>query len=428
MPLDRAARRALDHLDEDALVTSLAELVRIPSVTGSPAESELQHRYAGWLAELEMDVDLWPFDLVALQADPRFPGMEVERREGWGVAAMLGSREGSEAPALILQGHVDVVPAGDAAAWRHPPFAAAIEGRRLFGRGACDMKAGVAANFAVARALHRSGLVLERPLAVHAVVGEEDGGVGAFATLLRGHTGDAAVITEPTAGRLVTAAAGALTFRIEVPGLAAHGSTRTSGQSAIDAYLPIHRALADLEAARNADVDRQFTGTDLPYAISVGVVRAGEWSSTVPDALVAEGRYGVRLGEPLGAARAQLERAVSTAAAAHPWLAEHPPQVTWPGGQFASGQLPDGHPLAGELQTAATDTGSPCPQPFAAPYGSDLRLYAGLDGTPGIPTLHYGPGDIGVAHATDEYVDLDEVVAVARALTVLAVRRCHAHT
>ena len=122
-------------------------------------------------------------------------------------------------PALVLQGHVDVVPAGDVAHWHAAdPFSARISGGVLHGRGACDMKAGVAATLAVARALHRSGVRTDRRLALHSVVSEEDGGLGAFATLRRGHGGEVAVIPEPTSGRLVTANAGALTFRIEVRG------------------------------------------------------------------------------------------------------------------------------------------------------------------------------------------------------------------
>ena len=89
------------------------------------------------------------------------------------------------------------------------------------------MKAGVAAMLAAAAAVRASGVRLARPFALHLVIGEEDGGLGAFATLQRGHRGDACVIPEPTDLRLVTANAGALSFRIEVPGLATHGSTRT---------------------------------------------------------------------------------------------------------------------------------------------------------------------------------------------------------
>ena len=250
-------------------------------------------------------------------------------------------------------------------------------------------------------------------------MGEEDGGLGAFATLRRGHTGEAVVITEPTAGRLLTANAGALTFRLEVPGRATHGSTRLEGQSALESFMPLHQALRDLEASRNADPDPLFAGNPLPYAITVGTVRAGDWASSVPDLLVAEGRLGVRLGESTRAAAAELERAVAVAAAADPWLAEHPPRVTWPGGRFASGRLPEGHPLAAEVSDAVVASGAPAPGVAAAPYGSDLRLYAAA----GIPTLQYGPGDVRLAHSTGESVPLDELVAVARALVVLAVRR-----
>jgi acetylornithine deacetylase len=419
-PLTETECRVLDALDEDELVASLVALVRVPSVTGSAAEGEVQHLLAGWFREAGLEVDLWSEDLGALRADPGFPGTEAPRTEAWGL---VGTTPGEGSPALVLQGHVDVVPIGDPAAWAHDPFAAVVRDGRLLGRGACDMKAGVAANLAVARALHRSGVRLRGRLALHSVVGEEDGGLGAFATLRRGHTGEAAVITEPTSGRLLTANAGALTFRLEVGGLAAHGSTRLEGVSALDTFAVVHAALRRLEAERNTDPDPLFAGTRLPYAMSVGRVQAGDWASSVPDLLVAEGRYGVALGEDPAAARAAFERCVAAAAAEDAWLRDHPPVVTWPGGAFASGRLPEGHALADEVAAAAEAVGTPRPRVAGAPYGSDLRLYAAA----GVPTLQYGPGDVRLAHSPRESVPLAEVLAVARALTVLAVRRLGAH-
>jgi acetylornithine deacetylase len=114
-------------------------------------------------------------------------------------------------------------------------------------------------------------------------------------------------------------------------------------------------------------------------------VRAGEWASTVPDLLVAEGRYGVRLGESVDDARRAFEDAVSSACADDVWLREHPARVTWWGGQFAGGELPPGHPFGAVVRHAWADaTGGPPPAERGAPYGSDLRLYAAA----GIPTLH----------------------------------------
>ncbi|MGH3371329.1 MAG: ArgE/DapE family deacylase, partial [Nocardioidaceae bacterium] len=328
---------------------------------------------------------------------------------------------GAGVPALVLQGHLDVVPPGDPETWQGTdPFSAEIREGSLFGRGSCDMKAGVAANLAAVRTLRAAGVRLERPLAVHCVIGEEDGGLGAFATLRRGHRGEAAVITEPTSGRIVTATAGALTFRIEVAGRSAHGSMRREGVSALEAFLPVYDALARLERERNADPDPLF-GSDLPYALSVGVVAAGEWASNVPDKLTAEGRLGVKLDEDPRHARLALEDAVAEASAKDPWLRENRPVVSWPGGQFASGRTDSDHPLVGEVIASVQDTGGRTPVLGAEVYGSDLRLYAGIGG---IPTLHYGPGDIRVAHGPQEHVELHEVAQVARALVVLAIRRC----
>ncbi len=416
-----AERAVLRHLDESALTESLMELVRIPSMGGTDAEIEVQEVAAGMLRDLESEVDRWEIDLDELMEDPWFPGVEVSREQALGVVGTLPGDEAEAMPALVLQGHLDVVPPGDPENWLGSnPFSAEIRDGSLFGRGACDMKAGVAANLAVLRTLRDAGVRLERPLAVHCVIGEEDGGLGGFATLKRGHIGEAAVITEPTSAQIITATAGALTFRIEVAGRSAHGSMRKEGVSAFEAFLPIHAALLQFEADRNRDPDPRFTG-DTPYALSVGIVQTGEWSSNVPDRLVAEGRFGVQIDEDPRLARARFEDVVTEVAVKDPWLRLNRPVVTWPGGQFASGSIDTDHPLVGEMSAAVAATGGVQPPLAAGVYGSDLRLYTGYGG---IPTLHYGPGDILEAHSPLEKVDLDELIQVTRALVVLTLRRC----
>ncbi|MGV8970671.1 MAG: ArgE/DapE family deacylase [Microbacteriaceae bacterium] len=422
MQLTPVEARVLDNIDETALVQNLIDLIRVPSVTGSDEESELQNAQAAQLREAGMSVDAWKFDLEALQNDPRFPGIEVPRAEGYGVVGVTGPGR----PALVLQGHVDVVPTGDLDRWHDgDPFSGRVDAGAVHGRGACDMKAGVAANLAVVRALQTSGVILERPIAVHTVVGEEDGGLGAFGTMLRGHTGDVAVLTEPTSGRIVTACAGALTFELNVTGRAAHGSTRLEGVSAFDAFLPVMAAISSLEKRRNLNPHQLFIDYPLPYPISIGTVHAGDWASSVPDLLVAEGRLGVQLGEDPAQARSEFETVVAEACAADPWLRDHPVAVTWPGGQFASGQIDSDHSFIDEVAAAImTLNGGAAPDRRAAPYGSDLRLYSDIGG---IPSLHYGPGDVRFAHAPREQVLIDELITVTRSLALLAVRKTDAH-
>ncbi|MGW1341172.1 ArgE/DapE family deacylase [Kribbella sp. NPDC002412] len=410
--LSERAGQVLAAIDDVRIVDDLRELVRIPSVDGTAAESDVQAWCAGRLGELGLAVDHWRIDLPAVTADPEFPGMEVEREQAWGCVGVLG---GSGTPGLILNGHVDVVPPG---LWPDgDPFSGRVADGVMWGRGTCDMKGGVAAIFGAVAAIVASGIQLRKPLAVHTVVGEEDGGLGAFATLRRGHTGEACLIAEPTAGCVIPANSGSLTFRLEIPGLATHGSTRTRGVSAIEKFVVIQAALQALEAERNRDPHPMLAHLELANPLSVGTIHSGDWASTVPDVLVAEGRYGVRLGESLPAARAAFESAVAEACAKDDWLRDHPVKVTWPGGAFASGLLPADDPLLTDTLAAA---GDPAPEVKGAPYGSDLRQYAAA----GIPTLQYGPGDVRYAHATDEHVRLDEVLHAARTYALLALRRC----
>jgi acetylornithine deacetylase len=421
-PLTDAEARVLDAVDEAWAVDLLCRTIAVPSVGGTDAECEVQQLVADELEALGCDVDRWPIDLAAAATAADAPGQEVHRTEAWGVVGTVGGAEDGD-PALVLSGHSDVVPAGDLAPWPGDPFVPRLDGGSVHGRGACDMKAGLVASIAAVRALRDAGIRLVRPLAVHSVVGEEDGGLGSWATLARGHRGDACVIPEPTDGAVVTAGAGALTFRLEVTGAAAHAAMRDRGVSAIELFEHVHAGLRQLEAERQAGADPRFEGERYPYGISVGKLAAGDWASSVPDRLVAEGRYGVRLGEPVHEARAVFERRVAAVCAAHPWLTAHPVRTTWTGGAFASGELPAGHPLLAAVRTALADAGGPPSAPErAVPAGSDLRLYAAA----GVPTLHYGPGDLHLAHGPGERVPVDELVTAARTLALLAVRSCGA--
>ena len=401
------------------LVAAVGSLVQVPSVSGSAAEHEIQAELAAALATDGLEVDHWELPLATLMADADFPGVEVARTEAWGLVGRLpGSGDG---PTLMLQGHIDVVPTGDRAAWSGDPFSGTVGSTRVVGRGSCDMKAGVvAARFAV-RALRSAGVPLRGDVLMATVAGEEDGGLGTFGLLHRGWRADACVVPEPTGLDVVPACAGALTFRLRIRGLSTHASRRTDGISAIEKLVPVVAALQALERERNAAPDPLMARWPLPYPISLGVVRAGDWASSVPDLLEADGRLGVALDEPVDAARGALEAAMAEVSGADPWLRRHPVEVEWWGGQYAPGRLPADSTLAVEVQDAHQALTGHRPGAWGAPYGSDLRLLSGLGQ---IPTVLYGPGDAALAHAPDESVPIDEVRAAARALAVLALDVC----
>jgi acetylornithine deacetylase len=271
------------------------------------------------------------------------------------------------------------------------------------------------------RCVRDAGISLAGDVLLAPVSGEEDGGLGTYALLQHDVRADACVIPEPTDLAIVPANGGALTFRLRVPGRATHASRRTEGTSAIEKFVPILDALGRLEARRNAVVDPVMARWSLAYPLSIGTVHAGDWASTVPDLLLAEGRLGVALGESVDEARASLEEAVAVASAEDPWLRDHPVVVEWWGGQFASGSTDVHHPLLTWVGEAHRERTGEIIDIYGAPYGSDLRLMSGLGG---IPTIQYGPGDSAVAHAPDEWVDIDDVVTCAEVLADVIIRTC----
>jgi acetylornithine deacetylase len=415
--LSVAERAAADAVDPVAIRDELQALVRIPSITGR--EEAVAAELASRLGAAGMAVDWLLPDPAAIRADPAWPGEETERTTLPVVIGRLGRPGGRR---IVLSGHVDVVPPGDPASWTTDPWAGEIRDGQLFGRGACDMKGGVAAILGAVRALVASGAAaaFDGELIVAFVPGEEDGGQGTLAAIRAGATGDLAIITEPSNLEIVVAHAGAITFRLTVPGRAAHASQRREGVSALDNLFTILRGLEADETARNeAETDPLMTALGLPYPTIVGIVQGGEWASTVLDRVVVDGRYGVRLGQSPADAATDLRRAIGAINASDTFLREHPATVEIVGGQFGSGRVPSDHPLPVGLASVAEAVTGRRPALLGEPYGADMRLFISEGGT---PCVMYGPGDVKVAHSADEHVPLAEVEECARVLAAWVVR------
>ena len=211
-PLSTTEARALAAVDDAALVRCLEELLRIPSVSGTPGENEAQRWFEGQMRAAGLATDLWEIPLAETTSHPDFPGSEVHRSSALGLVGSWGAASG---PTLVLNGHIDVVPPGDLSQWvDRDPYSGVTRDGAVYGRGACDMKGGLVCNLFAIAAIRAAGITLKGRVLLESVVGEEDGGLGTFATLLRGYRGDAAIIPEPTDLAIVPACAGALTFRL----------------------------------------------------------------------------------------------------------------------------------------------------------------------------------------------------------------------
>ena len=220
------------------MIAYLRRLIGVCSLSG--AETEAQRHVAAQMERCGLEVDVWDLDFDELRRHPAYSA-EVERADGMGVAGVLGG--GTGGLSLIVNGHVDVVPPGDESNWRFPPWQGTVSDGRVYGRGALDMKGGLCCALYAAKAIHDAGVRLPGKLIIESVIGEEDGGVGTLAAIERGYRADGAIVVEPTELIVAPAQAGALNFRVTVPGLAAHGCIREEGVSAIEKFVPIYESL-----------------------------------------------------------------------------------------------------------------------------------------------------------------------------------------
>lgn len=354
----------------DAAFTFLERLVAAPSTVG--AERGAQDLVAAELARLGFEVT--ELD-VPQQTAATAPGGVAQGCYA-GRPNVLGRINPGGSPSLLLNGHVDVVPA-EAALWSSDPFAPVRSGGWLIGRGTGDMKGGFAlGTLAVAALRQVMPEALTGELAFVSVIEEECTGNGTLAACTAGVLGDAVILLEPTALALLLGGVGVLWIEIEIHGVPAHAEAADRAKNPIRSVPAILRALASFEAEINATVDDPaFRQIARPYNVNVGTVQAGDWASSVPGAA----RLRVRVGFPRdwtpGEAFDRVTAAVLAACADDPWLASSPPEIRQVGFRAEGYLLDAGHPLAEAMARAhAAAHGTP---PARDVIGSttDARYY-----------------------------------------------------
>ncbi|MDX1570028.1 MAG: M20/M25/M40 family metallo-hydrolase, partial [Xanthomonadales bacterium] len=167
--MNRLQEKVLAEVDLAGLVDTLCELIAIPSEGGY--ETPAQERMAELMATVGLTTDVWSIDFESLRRHPAYT-VEIERDQGLGVVGSFGSGKG---PTLILNGHIDVVPAGEAARWSVPPWQGTVRQGRVFGRGSVDMKGGLCCALFAVKAVRDAGVKLAGTVVIHSVIGEEDG-------------------------------------------------------------------------------------------------------------------------------------------------------------------------------------------------------------------------------------------------------------
>ncbi len=410
--------------DRETVLDRLVELVEIPSVVGEegPAQELVRDMYA----ELGLDLDVFTADEVdGVFSHPAYCGLEdLPRNERYrGRPNVVGTLPGrQDERSLILNGHIDVVPADPESRWTHSPWKATVVGDRMYGRGTGDMKSGLVANWAALRAVLAAGYRPGGTVQLQSVIEEEaGGGGGALACFLRGHRADAFVAAEPTAHRVRVGNGGVRYFRVRVPGRTAHAGSADAGVSAVEKMAPVVQALMDLDQKRGQKEHPLFEVSDQGRSchLNIGKYRAGDWPSTVPGWAEIEARIGFLPGETGEEVKRQVQETVASAVGDDDWLRKYPPDVEWFGWNAEPWVEDEDAPFVILMgKTAGEVLGQPASL-YARTSGVDSR-FAHLFDAVGIC---YGPVG-GNSHGTDEYVQIESIYETARVLAAAMLKWC----
>ncbi len=394
--------------EEAAMAGLLAELVAAPTLLGAEAPGQAIMRRA--FADLGLEPFDVPLDPAALDGHP---GAAPFSWDVAGKANVLANWEpaapAADARSLILNGHVDVVSPEPSSLWTGPPFEARRDGEWVYGRGAGDMKSGLAAIVGAVRGLRALGLAPRGRVQLQSVVEEECTGNGALACVLAGHTADAAILTEPTRGALWNAQVGVLWFQVRVVGLPAHAGDAPEGANAIEASLAVIEALRGLEAELNVVKPPLYAAYPHPINLNVGMIRGGDWPSTVAGECLTHFRLALYPGERVADLRERVEQTVAGAA-----TGAFRAEVLYDGFACEGYELEPGAPLVTGLLDAAERATGRRPPLFASTATTDARSFQLYGDT---PAVCFGP----VAeheHGVDERVHMPSVTETAQAIAL----------
>ena len=388
----------------------LASLVREPTVLHE--EDPGQAVVAQALREVGLDPVNVRMDAEALRAHPAHSPFDWDVSSKRNVVATWTPGATDHGRSLILNGHVDVVSPEPLGQWPRDPFSAERVDGWLYGRGAADMKCGLAAMLGAVKGLRALGLAPHAPVTVESVVEEECTGNGTLATLLAGYTAEAAVIAEPFGAAITTSQVGVLWFRVRIRGVPGHAAEGRHTVNAIEKSLEIIAALRDLERELNQHPPAPYDRFSHPINLNVGAIQGGDWASTVPGECVTHYRIALypRMEVPL--VRARIEAIVAAASLEDPEFLAHPPEVLYGGFACEGYEVWEESPLVTTLGQAFTrQAGSP-PALVATTGTTDARVF-GLHF--GIPAVCFGPY-AEQAHGVDERVYLPSVVQTAQVM------------
>jgi len=401
--------------NQNDLVFLLQDLVRIPSVSGE--ELAVQKRLSQEFERMDLNPEMFYPDEKKLRKHKDFFETTSFVKYGYedrpNVAGILkGTAEGRS---ICLSGHVDVVSPEPLDQWTRDPWSGDVIDGELHGRGAGDMKAGVAAMLFAVKAIQENEIKLKGDVQVETTIEEEDGGVGGvlYMRTVRPKT-DAAFVPEPSAHTITVASAGVMYFRVIALGVPAHAATAHFGVNSIQKMMPIAKAIQALHEDRQARISYEYAETDprmkgRATTINIGIIKAGDWPSTVPGSCMIECRIGFPPGETNEDVMKQVEDAVKRAAEEDDWLKENPPIIEWFGWKARPHEIDPNNDFVQLVRRSVNELVGHETAFIGGSAGLDTRFFVHN----GIPALTCGPLAERI-HSFDEVVNIESTIVTSQ--------------
>lgn len=420
MDLKKSIAQSIDAKKDD-YIRFLQKIIQQPTTSGN--ELVAQGLIADRLKALGLEVDIWTPDYNELMKSEFFNPLRDNYDNSPNVVGILKGSDSEKGRSVILNGHIDVVPAGDEEKWTHDPFSGKVIDGKIYGRGTTDMKGGNLSTLIALETIINLGLTLKGDVIYESVIEEETGGAGTLAAIQRGYTADVAILPEPSEMKIFPKQQGSLWFKVTVKGVSAHGGTRYEGVSAIEKGWIVFNEIMKLEEKRNAPLrqDPLYKDNPIPIPINIGQFNSGYFPSSVSEEAIIQGRYGVAPGETLDEAKEMFSDTLKQLETIDDWFKEHPATVEWGGIHLPPGECDLDHPMMKILIESFKKVEKEDPIIAGSTWGTDGGL---LTQAGGIPSIVFGPGTTSMAHFTDEYAELDKIFRTAEIITHAIIEWC----
>jgi len=409
----------IDASQEEAIAL-LRDMVKIPSVTGD--EAAIQKFMADYMRGIGLEVDMWETNWEELKKHPGYRPVDRGYEGRPNIVATLKGTGGGRS--LLLNGHTDVIPVGNGEGWSDDPWSASIKNGRIYGRGSCDMKSGVASHVLAVKYLKELGLTPKGDVMINVVIDEEVSGHGTLDTVARGYKADAGISGETSDLAVQPACIGRIWFEIEIQGKPAGIQQRYLGVSAIELGYKIVKAVQALEDHRVATVKHPL----YPSAIDslpciIGSFQAGNYPSAFPASALLKGSIGTVPGEDHEGVKQSLVKKIAEVAAQDEWMKDHPPVVRFVGYDAEASEIPRNHPIVETVSNVYTEITGKQPVISGRQGAADTRFLNSYGDT---PTVIFGPGSTAVMHANDEYVSIEDYLTAIKVMALSIYDWCNA--